>query len=118
MPLIVFIAPVLLILALGGIFFVQKQINNKKWTLGKFTLIYWSILAVVEIIMLIQIVIDGSVQFLPPSLFINYIYGTAFFVYFVILCAISKTKLTEKIIVILYVALLNYLILPLGFIWM
>ena len=115
MSLIVILIPLCIIMISLMLFVVKKLI--KASSLKKFVLIYWTILATAEICMLVYIALYGSVQFIPPSIIINYIYGTPFFIYFVLQCIVSKKHGNKTIKFIIYGALLNYIILPIGLIW-
>ena len=118
LPLNIFALPVLLIIIVVVAFVTKRFLDNGKWTLSKFTLVYWGILITIEIILLIYTVINAPVQYLPSSLLINYICGTPFFIYFMVQCILSKVHIKEKITFILYAVLLNYIILPFGLIWL
>lgn len=119
MTIIEFVLIPIIVLLLVSVYLFHKKIRHNKLSLGRFTLLYWSIFVVVEIVLILYLVFySQSPQFFPPSLVINFVYGTPAFIYFLIICLTSKSCIREKINLIIVAGILNYIVLPIGLVWL
>jgi hypothetical protein len=104
LPLVLLIFSVSLYLA----FYLGKYKNS---SLRKFFLAYWGVQVVLEIIYILVFV--DEVQFIPPSFFLSYTYGTLFLIVYIVQCLSSNNALSVKLKYILSSIALNYLAIPL-----
>ena len=115
LPFVLLILP-LAILSLAIFLYLTFYIDKyKSLSQKKFLIAYWSVQAVLEMLFLF-VFVDG-VQFIPPSIFISYVYGTLFFIFYSIQCLLTNNPLSIKLKFIGSSAVLNYFIIPLSLIF-
>ena len=110
MPLGLLVLPFMLLI-LAGVLFLAFYLGKKKFISQKmFFIAYWGVQVVLEILF-IYVFVDG-VQFIPPSFFVSYTYGTVFLILYVIQCLSSNNPLSAKLKYIGSSIALNYLAIP------
>ena len=110
MPLGFFILPFMLLILAGFLFLAFYLGKYKFISQRKFFIAYWGMLVVLEILF-IYVFVDG-VQFIPPSFFVSYTYGTVFLILYVIQCLSANNPLSAKLKYIGSSIALNYLVIP------
>lgn len=112
LPIGILLLPLMLI-TIVSLSYLSSYIGKYKIQSQKnFFAAYWAALVLIELAFILFLV--KGVQFLPLSFYINYVYGTIFFVLYSIQCISSQNLLGEKLKFIGTSAALNYIIIPLS----
>jgi len=109
------ILPFLILIGLFLLWITYYIGKNKIKSQKHFFIKYWGALIIVEIIFLLYIRIYGPVQYIPSSFVVNYMWGTIFWIIYIVKCISSNITLMKKLKLIGAAAMLNYIIAPLTF---
>lgn len=115
MPLIVYASPIITVLVITITVLICKKLTSGTLSLKKFTLFYWLGFATLEICVIIYVVkIMSTPQYIPPSLYINFIWGSYAFVYYFVISLFTKYSISQKTKYLFSVAIFNYIVLGFG----